>query len=55
MKDMTTQTTQTIQRGPPSIRDIVVDARLRKVLAWNFLASGLGIVFILGVGIFLGN
>jgi hypothetical protein len=55
MKDMTTQRTQTIQKGAPSIRDIVVDARLRKVLAWNFLASGLGIALILGVGTFLGN
>jgi len=52
---MTKQITETIQRGPPSIRDIVVDARLRKVLAWNFLASGLGIALILGVGTFLGN
>jgi len=52
MKDMTTQT---IQKGSPSIRDIVVDARLRKVLALNFLATGLGIALILGVSIFLGN
>jgi len=52
---MTKQITQTIQNGPPSIRDIVVDARLRKVLALNFLASGLGIALILGVGTFLGN
>ncbi len=52
---MTKQITETIQNGPPSIRDIVVDARLRKVLAWNFLASGLGIAFILGVSTFLGN
>ncbi|MFB3096905.1 MAG: hypothetical protein ACE1YX_04385 [Nitrosopumilaceae archaeon] len=48
-------TTQTIQNGPPTIRDIVVDARLRKVLSLNFLASGLGIALILGVGTFLGN
>jgi len=52
MKDMTTQT---IQKGSPSIRDIVMDARLRKVLALNFLATGLGIALILGVSIFLGN
>jgi hypothetical protein len=52
MKDMTTQT---IQKGSPSIRDIVVDARLRKVLALNFLASGLGVALIIGVGVFLGN
>jgi hypothetical protein len=55
MKDMTTQTTVTIQKGPPSIRDIVVDAKLRKVLTLNFLASGLGIALILGMGTFLGN
>ncbi len=52
MQDMTTQT---IQNGPPTIRDIVVDAKLRKVLAWTFLATGLGIALILGVGTFLGN
>jgi len=46
---------QTIQKGSPSIRDIVVDARLRKVLVLSFLASGLGIALILGVGSFLGN
>ncbi len=55
MKDMTAQTTQKIQKGPPSIRDIVVDARLRKVLALNFLATGFGIAVILSIGIFLGN
>jgi len=55
MKDMTTQTTQTIQNGPPSIRDVVVDAKLRKVLSLNFLASGLGIALILGIGTFLVN
>jgi len=55
MKDMKTQTTQTIQNGSPTIRDIVVDARLRKVLSLNLLASGLGIALILGVGTFLGN
>jgi len=48
-------TTQTIQEGSPSIRDIVWNGRLRKVLALNFLVSGLGIALILGVGIFLGN
>jgi len=47
--------TQTIQNGPPTIRDIVVDAKLRKVLAWTFLATGLGIALIIGVGTFLGN
>jgi len=52
---MTTQTTQPIQNGSPSIRDIVWDARLRKVLALNFLASGLGIALILSIGTFLGN
>jgi len=52
---MTNQTTQTIQKGSPSIRDIVVDARLRKVLDLNFSASGLGIALILGVGTFLVN
>jgi len=46
---------QTIQKGSPSIRDIVVDARLRKVLALNFLATGLGMAIILSIGIFLGN
>jgi len=48
-------TTQTIQKGSPSIRDIVADTRQRKVLSLNFLASGLGIALILGIGIFLGN
>ena len=52
---MTAQTTEAIQKGSPSIRDIVVDAKLRKVLALNFLASGLGLALILGVGTFLGN
>ncbi len=52
MKDMTTQT---IQKGSTSIRDIVADARLRKVLSLNFLATGLGIALILGFGTFLGN
>jgi len=54
---MTTQTTQKelVQNGPPSIRDIVVDAKLRKVLALNFLASGIGVALILGVGQFLAN
>jgi len=51
---MTTQT-QTIQKGSPSVRDIVWDGKLRKVLALNFLALGLGIAFILGIGQFLGN
>ena len=46
MKDMTTQT---IQKGSPSIRDIVMDARLRKVLVLNFLATGLGIALILAL------
>ncbi len=55
IQDMTNQTTQTIQKGSPSIRDVVWDAKLRKVLALNFLASGLGIALILGVGSFLGN
>ncbi len=40
---------QTIQKGSPSIRDIVVDARLGKVLALNFLATGLGIAVILAL------
>jgi len=52
---MTNQTTQAIQKGSPSIRDIVVDTRIRKVLALNFLASSLGIALILGVGSFLVN
>jgi len=52
MKEMTTQT---IQNGSPSIRDIVVDARLRKVLALNFLAAGLGTALILSIGMFLGH
>jgi len=47
--------TQTIQKGSLSIRDIVVDARLQKVLALNFLATGLGTALILGIGIFLGS
>jgi len=55
MKDMTTQITQKIQNGPPNIRDIVVDAKLRKVLSLNFLALGLGIALILGIGTFLVN
>jgi len=46
MKDMTTQT---IQKGSPSMRDIVADARLRKVLALNFLVTGLGIALILAL------
>ncbi len=44
-----------IQIGSPNIRDIVVDARLRKVLALNFLATGLGIALVLSIGIILGN
>jgi len=48
-------TTQIIQKGYPSIRDIVWDARLPKVLALNFLATGLGIAVILSIGTFLGN
>ena len=54
---MTTQTTQNgaIQKGPPSIRDIEWDGRLRKVLGLNFLASGLGIALILSIGTLLGN
>jgi len=47
--------TQTIQKGSPNIRDIMVDARLRKVLALNFLATGLGIAVILSISTFLGN
>jgi len=43
---------QTIQKGSPSIRDIVGDARLRKVLALNFLATGLGTALILSIGNF---
>jgi len=38
-----------IQKETSSIRDIVVDARLRKVLALNFLATGLGIALILAL------
>ncbi len=51
---MITQTTQNGQvlRGPPSIRDVVWDAKLRKVLALNFLASGIGIALILSIGNF---
>jgi len=51
---MKTQTTQKelVQNGPPSIRDVVWDGRLRKVLALNFLASGLGIALILSIGNF---
>jgi len=48
-------TTQTIQKGSPSIRDVVWDAGHRKVLALNFLATGLGIALILGVVTFLGH
>jgi len=47
--------TQTIQKGSPSIRDVVWDARLPKVLALNFLATGIGIALILSIGTFLGN
>jgi len=47
--------TQTIQKGSPSIRDVVWDAGHRKVVALNFLATGLGIALILGVVTFLGN
>jgi len=47
--------TQTIQKGSPNISDIVADVRLRKVLALNFLATGLGTAVILGIGMFLGN
>jgi len=46
---------QTIQKISPSFRAILVDARLRKVLALNFLATGLGIALILSIGTFLGN
>ncbi len=54
---MTTQTIQNgaIQKGPPSIRDIEWDGKLRKVLGLNFLASGLGIALILSIGTLLGN
>jgi len=52
---MSNQISQEIPKGSPSIRDIVVDARLRKVLALNFLVSGLGIALILGVGSLLVN
>ncbi len=51
MKTQTTQSEQ-VQNGPPSIRDIVWDGKLRKVLALNFLASGLGIAVILSIGSF---
>jgi len=47
--------TQTIQKGSPSIRDIVWDARLREVLALNLLATGVGIALTLSIGTFLGN
>jgi len=47
--------TQTIQKGSPSIKDIVVDARLRKVLTLNFLATGLGLALVLSIGTFLAN
>ena len=47
--------TQTIQKGSPNISDIMADARLRKVLSLNFLATGLGTAVILGIGMFLGN
>ena len=50
-----TMKTQTIQKGSPNISDIVADVRLRKVLALNFLATGLGTAVILGIGMFLGN
>ncbi len=51
---MTTQTVEKelVLRGPPSIRDVVWNAKLRKVLALNFLASGIGIALILSIGNF---
>ena len=47
--------TQTTQNELISIRDIVWDARQRKVVSLSFLATGLGIALILGFGTFLGN
>jgi len=44
--------TQTIQEGSPSIRDVVWNGRLRKVLALNFLVSGIVIAVILSIGNF---
>ncbi|HET6517389.1 MAG TPA: hypothetical protein VFG25_04110 [Nitrosopumilaceae archaeon] len=36
-----------------SIRDIVVDAKFRKVLAMNLIFSGIGIAAIIALGSFL--
>ncbi len=47
--------TQTVKQEFASIRDIVWDARQRKVVLLSFLATGLGTALILGFGTFLGN
>ena len=44
---------ETISREITSVRDITVDAKLRKTLALNFLVSGVGVAAILAVGAFL--
>jgi hypothetical protein len=46
---------QRIQKGSPSIRDIVEDTRQQKVPTLNFLATGLGIALIFGMIMFLGR
>ena len=46
---------QTIKQESTNIRDIEWDARKQKAVSLSFVATGLGIALILGVGTFLGN
>ena len=46
--------TQTIQKEPTSIVHLEWNANLRKVVSLSFLATGLGVALILGIGTFLG-
>ncbi len=47
--------TQTVKQEYTSIRDIEWDAVQRKAVSLSFLATGLGVALILGLGPFLGN
>ena len=44
---------ETTQKETASIRDIIVDAKFRKTLAWNLLFSGIGVAAIIAIGAFL--